>query len=450
MIPAVAETSEASIDEVKFHYYFFKVTKFSKEWKVWPKTHFLAFVLFVGNFSNKHYNLLKILRIFCFWYFCPKWLFPELFVLKVDLCTKVVALIKITTVYTKVLKCYFEFIRRLQQKSRVLICLLRGEVFPLCLSCAGGFADRTSGLRQTPCVFECLNDFPPSMHFSWRIPGLTSQRHSALINSDSEHFQVCFSAVHYLKISEQRWFSSEQRWKRKFSELKNQRWIRAVSALIFSETELIFSETALKHQIFRAKKSALNQSCFSADFLWNRAEQRWFSLTQRWKTKNPQQGKSALNQCCFSADFPWKRADTHWSLLKQLSSFLIFPWDNAEHPETSYSFCANFCRKAQILSFPGNLEIIRLWQIFILFSFRRFFPGNPRSQALWKFRSWSFSANFCRKAQILSFPGNLEIIRLWQKFILFSFRRFFPGNPRSQALWKFRSWSFSANFCGKA
>ena len=135
--------------------------------------------------------------------------------------------------------------------------------------------------------------------------------------------------------AEQRWFSLKQLWNWKFSEQKNQRWIRAVSALIFSETELIFSETALKHQIFRAKKSALNQSCFSADFLWNRAEQRWFSLTQRWKTKNPEQGNSALNQYCFSADIPWKRADTHWSLLKQLSSFLIFPWDNAEHPETS-------------------------------------------------------------------------------------------------------------------
>ena len=61
--------------------------------------YFLVFALFVGNFSNKHhYNLLKILRIFCLWYFCPKWLIPELFVLKVDLCIKVVALIKITTV----------------------------------------------------------------------------------------------------------------------------------------------------------------------------------------------------------------------------------------------------------------------------------------------------------------------------------------------------------------
>ena len=98
MISAVAETSGASIDEVKFHYYFFKVTKFSKEWKICPKTHFIVFALVVGNISNKHhYNLLKILRIFSFWYFCPKWLFPKLFVFKFDLCIKVVALIKITT-----------------------------------------------------------------------------------------------------------------------------------------------------------------------------------------------------------------------------------------------------------------------------------------------------------------------------------------------------------------
>ena len=41
-------------------------------------------------------------------------------------------------------------------------------------------------------------------YYSAIAPGLTSQRHSALISSDSEYFQVCFSAVHYLKISEQR------------------------------------------------------------------------------------------------------------------------------------------------------------------------------------------------------------------------------------------------------
>ena len=52
MISVVAETSGASIDEVKFQLLFFIVTKFSKEWKIWPKTLCLVFVLFVGNFSN--------------------------------------------------------------------------------------------------------------------------------------------------------------------------------------------------------------------------------------------------------------------------------------------------------------------------------------------------------------------------------------------------------------
>ena len=59
MLSAVAQKSETSLDEVKFHNNFFNVTKFSKEWKIWPKTYFLIFVLFVGKFSNKHhYNLL--------------------------------------------------------------------------------------------------------------------------------------------------------------------------------------------------------------------------------------------------------------------------------------------------------------------------------------------------------------------------------------------------------
>ena len=391
MIPAVAETSEASIDEVKFHYYFFKVTKFSKEWKVWPKTHFLVFVLFVGNFSNKHhYNLLKILRIFCFWYFCPKWLFPELFVLKVDLCTKVVALIKITTVYTKVLKCYFEFIRKLQQKSHVLICLLRGEAFSLCLSCAGGFADNFRATTDPVRVWmsERLSSFYALFVKSSRVDV------SETFSADQLWFRILSGLFQRCSLPENLWTTLIQLWtalKTEIFRAKNQRWNSAV-------------------QLWNRADSELN----SVDFLWNSSEtgnfqskkisaeselfQRWFSLKQSWKTKNPEQGKSTLNQCCFSADFPWKRVDTHWSLLKQLSSFLIFPWDNAEHPETSYSFSANFCRKAQILSFPGNLEIIPLWQKLILFSFRRFIPGNPRSQALWKFRSWSFSANFCGRA----------------------------------------------------
>ena len=37
MIPAVAETPEASIDEIKFHNNFFNVTKFSKNGKFGQK-----------------------------------------------------------------------------------------------------------------------------------------------------------------------------------------------------------------------------------------------------------------------------------------------------------------------------------------------------------------------------------------------------------------------------
>ena len=47
---------------------------------------------------------------------------------------------------------------------------------------------------------------------------------------------ITFSAVHYLKVSEQRWFSSEQRWKRKFSELK-----------LSAETALFHLWFSLKH-----------------------------------------------------------------------------------------------------------------------------------------------------------------------------------------------------------
>ena len=74
MISVVAETPGASIDEVKFQLLIFlKLTKLSKEWKIWRKTHFLVFALYVGIFSKKHhYNLLKILRVFYFWCFCPK------------------------------------------------------------------------------------------------------------------------------------------------------------------------------------------------------------------------------------------------------------------------------------------------------------------------------------------------------------------------------------------
>ena len=53
MISAVAEISGASFDELNFHNNFFNVTIFSKEWKIWPKTHFLVFALFVKKFFKQ-------------------------------------------------------------------------------------------------------------------------------------------------------------------------------------------------------------------------------------------------------------------------------------------------------------------------------------------------------------------------------------------------------------
>ena len=55
--------------------------------------------------TNTNYNLLKVLRIFCFWYFCPKWLFPKLFELKVDfLSSRILLNHDCTIIWTKILK----------------------------------------------------------------------------------------------------------------------------------------------------------------------------------------------------------------------------------------------------------------------------------------------------------------------------------------------------------
>ena len=119
-----------------------------------------------------------------------------------------------------------------------------------------------------------------------------SQRHSAPISSDSEYFQVCFSAFHYLKISEQRWFSSEQRWKRKFSELK----ISAETALIFSETAviqswtaLISSETALIFEWFR-------MAIFGIFFTFFQSFSKYLNFEGHYYGSPPSLRKEARNQ----------------------------------------------------------------------------------------------------------------------------------------------------------
>ena len=44
-----------------------------------------------------------------------------------------------------------------------------------------------------------------------------------------------------------------------------------------------------------------------------------------------------------------------------------------------FSFIRKFLPESLDHTVPENLEIIPSWQNYILFSFRRLFPGNPRS-----------------------------------------------------------------------
>ena len=97
-----------------------------------------------------------------------------------------------------------------------------------------------------------------------------------------------------------------------------------------------------------------------------------------WKTKNSEQ----KNQLWISADFLWNRADNRWSLLKQLLSFLIFPWGNAEHPW-------NLC-----------LPILVLTGLFCNFS-----PGDLRSDAFRDYQPCSVLFQSC-----------FSLIRRWSKF----------------------------------
>ena len=190
---------------------------------------------------------------------------------------------------------------------------------------------------------------------------------SETFSADQLWFRILSGLFQRCSLPENLWTALIQLWtalKTEICRAKNQRWIRAVSALIFSETELIFSETALKHQIFRAKNQhwirAVSALIFSktelnsADFLWNSAEK-----------PKIQSKKSALNQRCFSVDFLWNRADNRWSLLKQLLSFLIFPWDNAEH---SWILCFSILVLTGLFLqfFSRETSILRFLDIYIL------------------------------------------------------------------------------------
>ena len=67
-------------------------------------------------------------------------------------------------------------------------------------------------------------------------------------------------------------------------------------------------------------------------------------------------------------------------------------------PKLDLSFFANFLQQTSDLKLSGNLD----------FSLRKFLPESLDN----------------------TFPGNLEIIPLWQNYILLSLRRFFPRKPQ--------------------
>ena len=109
----------------------------------------------------------------------------------------------------------------------------------------------------------------------WRLRDI--QRWSALIQKNFRSVSALFITWKSKDSAEtaliQRWFSlkqsltalifSETALKHQIFRAKNQRWIKAATALIFSETELI-----------------------TAKVFWNSSYHSWFSLRQRWTSLN--------------------------------------------------------------------------------------------------------------------------------------------------------------------
>ena len=114
-----------------------------------------------------------------------------------------------------------------------------------------------SGWRKTEYLVLC----PPALLtkviylIGWYWPGLRSQRILALITINSEIISAenhCFTSDSALHIT---WKSLNI----------------AVSILISSEKP-----------IFQSSNISAEQRCFSANFLWDSSEQRWFFVESRW------------------------------------------------------------------------------------------------------------------------------------------------------------------------
>ena len=99
-------------------------------------------------------------------------------------------------------------------------------------------------------------------------------------------FRILSGLFQRFSLPENLWTALIQLWtalKTEIFRAKNHRWNNAVSALIFSETELISAKTGLNFSVLNSADSEK----IRADQYWNRADQRWClscSLNQRWKT----------------------------------------------------------------------------------------------------------------------------------------------------------------------
>ena len=196
-----------------------------------------------------------------------------------------------------------------------------------------------------------------------------------LISSDSEKFQSRFSPVHCLKILDQLWFNSEERWNLQISELE----INAKSALTFYETELNNPEflwNSAETPNFQSKKISFKSELF----------QRWFSLRQRCTPLK-----------YGSSNSPSHRFFCYFSTGK--ISYYVF-W-------IIRSFC--FSAKLNLIHFSqisaGKLKSYGFWDLkshsfsakkVDLIVFSQISARKLRYYAFWKISYHSFFVNFCR------------------------------------------------------
>ena len=207
-----------------------------------------------------------------------------------------------------------------------------------------------------------------SADFLWNSAE-TGNFQSKKISAESELFQRWFSL-------KQSWFSLKQRWNTKFSEQK----ISAVSALIFSETELTTVEA-----------------------FWNSSYHSWFS---------PETTLNIPEFCVFQ-------------FLSSPDFFAIFLQGNVDITLFRYLYLIASRQKLQRIPFLPTYAKLKSYGFWKLRS--HYFSA--------KNRSYSLSADFFQETPDLEISGILD---------LSLFSQISTGKLRSYLSWKFRNYSAMA------